>query len=220
MSIVSDFSVLTEAQRYSGTLGQTVSECNHRANERNLKGQDRKDFVDWCVARNQSYSDAQGNRYSECNARANERRLEGDARRDFLEWCVDRDDRIAITVSNIDYSLGYNKTSFSVKVKCVFVKRKSWTTTADSAVLVHEQGHFDISEMYARKLRKVFKEYKFNPQTVQADLKAILSKLNSDRRLYNELYDIETDASRNPTMQAQWNKRLADELNALKAYAE
>lgn len=129
-------------------------------------------------------------------------------------------DRIAITVSNIGYSLGYNKTSYSVKVKCVFVKRKSWTTTADSAVLVHEQGHFDISEIYARKLRKAFKEYKFNPQTVQADLKAIFTRLNSDRRLYNELYDIETDASRNPTMQKQWNKKLADELNALKAFAE
>ena len=27
--------------------GQSVSDCNHRANERNLKGQDRKEFVGW-----------------------------------------------------------------------------------------------------------------------------------------------------------------------------
>ena len=129
-------------------------------------------------------------------------------------------DRVAITVSNIGYSLTYNSTSFTVRVKCVFEKRKSWTTTIDSSVLVHEQGHFDISEIFARKLRKAFKEYKFNAKTVQADLKEIFTRINSERRLYNELYDIETNSSQNYTMQVQWNKKIADELNTLKAYAE
>ena len=129
-------------------------------------------------------------------------------------------DRVAITVSNIGYSLSYNSTSYTVKVKCVFEKKKSWTTTSDSAVLVHEQGHFDISEIFARKLRKAFKEIKFNSKTVQADLKDIFSRINSERRLYNEHYDIETNSSLNTTMQIRWNKKIADELNALKAYAE
>jgi hypothetical protein len=129
-------------------------------------------------------------------------------------------DRVAITVSNIGYSLTYNSTSFTVRVKCVFEKRKSWTTTIDSSVLVHEQGHFDISEIFARKLRKAFREYKFNAKTVQSDLKEIFTRINSERRLYNELYDIETNSSQNHTMQVQWNKKIADELNTLKAYAE
>jgi hypothetical protein len=129
-------------------------------------------------------------------------------------------DRVAITVSNIGYSLGYNSKSFTVKVKCVFEKRKSWTTTLDSLVLIHEQGHFDISEIFARKLRKAFKEYKFNAKTVQADLKEIFTRINSERRLYNELYDIETNSSQNNTMQLKWNKKIADELNELKAYTE
>ncbi len=129
-------------------------------------------------------------------------------------------DRVAITVSNIGYSLTYNSTSFTVRVKCVFEKRKSWTTTLDSSVLVHEQGHFDISEIFARKLRKAFREYKFNAKTVQPDLKEIFTRINSERRLYNELYDIETNSSQNHTMQVRWNKKIADELNALKTYAE
>ncbi|HEX6192275.1 MAG TPA: DUF922 domain-containing protein [Chitinophagaceae bacterium] len=129
-------------------------------------------------------------------------------------------DRVAITVSNIGYSLSYNSTSFTVRIKCVFDKRKSWTTTLDSLVLIHEQGHFDISEIFARKLRKAFKEYKFNGKTVQADLKEIFTRINSERRLYNEVYDIETNSSQNQTMQHQWNKKIADELLALKAYAE
>ena len=129
-------------------------------------------------------------------------------------------DRVAITVSNIGYSLSYNSTSFTVKVKCHFEKKKSWTTTLDSFVLVHEQGHFDISELFARKLRKAFKEYTFNAKTVQADLKEIFTRLNSERRRYNEQYDIETNSSLNTTMQVQWNKKIADELNTLKAYLE
>lgn len=129
-------------------------------------------------------------------------------------------DRIAITVSNIGYTLTYNSYSFKVQVKCVFEKRKSWTTTLDSTVLVHEQGHFDISEIFARKLRKAFKEYKFNPKTVQSDMKEIFTRINSERRRYNELYDIETNASTNTTMQIYWNNKIAEELKALKAYAE
>ena len=129
-------------------------------------------------------------------------------------------DRVAITVSNIGYSLTYNSTSFTVRVKCVFEKRKSWTTTLDSLILIHEQGHFDISEIFARKLRKAFKEYKFNATTVQADLREIFTRINSERRLYNQLYDVETSSSQNQTMQQQWNKKIADELLSLKAYAE
>src|SRR5262245_34545731 len=73
--------------------GQAVSDCNQRASARNLKGQDRKDFVDWCVARSDPFDDSQGNRYSDCNARANQRGLRNEERRDFIDWCVGRDER-------------------------------------------------------------------------------------------------------------------------------
>ena len=73
--------------------GQVVSDCNQRANARNLKGHDRKDFVDWCVARSDRFDDAQGNRYSDCNARANQRGLGNEERREFIDSCVGHDDR-------------------------------------------------------------------------------------------------------------------------------
>lgn len=129
-------------------------------------------------------------------------------------------ENVAITVANIGYSLSYNKTTYTVKVKCVFEKSKSWTATSDSAVLVHEQGHFDISEIYARKLRKAFREYKFNANTIQADFKEIFTRIRSERKLHNELYDIETNASRNREQQLVWNRKIAEELKALKQYAE
>lgn len=74
--------------------GQVVSDCNHRANAREVKGQDRQDFVDWCVARGDPFDDAHVSRFSDCNTRATERGLHDEARRDFIDRCVDRDDRI------------------------------------------------------------------------------------------------------------------------------
>ena len=68
--------------------GQAVSECNHRANEREMKGQDRQDFVDWCTARQQTWSDDSWNRYRECYDRAIDRGLKDDKRHEFIETCI------------------------------------------------------------------------------------------------------------------------------------
>jgi hypothetical protein len=76
--------------------GQVVSECNHRANERNLKGQDRKDWVEWCESRGSSYKydyDRYG-RERDCYRRANDKNLRGDDRANYLRRCLaDTDSR-------------------------------------------------------------------------------------------------------------------------------
>ena len=68
--------------------GQAVSECNHRANERELKGAERQDFVDWCTARQRTWSDDSWTRYRECYDRATDRGLMDDKRREFIETCI------------------------------------------------------------------------------------------------------------------------------------
>jgi hypothetical protein len=75
--------------------GDVVSECNHRANERKLKGQDRQEWVDWCIDRGaaRGYRDDDWNRERNCYRNAYERGLTGDARRDYLRRCVDDADR-------------------------------------------------------------------------------------------------------------------------------
>jgi len=71
--------------------GQVVSECNHRANERKLKGQDRKEFTEWCESRGAQYG-YDDNRYSrerECYRKADNKELKGDKRQKFLANCLD-----------------------------------------------------------------------------------------------------------------------------------
>lgn len=42
-----------------------------------------------------------------------------------------------------------------IKIHTVFDCNRSWTKSLDTNLLKHEQLHFDISELYARRLRKV-----------------------------------------------------------------
>jgi hypothetical protein len=69
--------------------GQVVSDCNHRANERNLKGQERKDFTEWCESRGARYQ-YDYRRYDgekSCYQKANNKGLTGDKRSNFLDKC-------------------------------------------------------------------------------------------------------------------------------------
>lgn len=40
----------------------------------------------------------------------------------------------------------------------LFIRSRSWMKSPDEAVLKHEQGHFDITEIYARKLKQAVGE--------------------------------------------------------------
>jgi hypothetical protein len=75
--------------------GQVVSECNHRANQRNLKGQDRKQWVEWCTDHGQRFS--YENRYwtndRTCYQNADNRNLSGDTRRAYVRDCLSKVDR-------------------------------------------------------------------------------------------------------------------------------
>lgn len=88
-------------------------------------------------------------------------------------------------------------------------------------MLAHEQKHFDIVELYARKLRKQIKETKF---TSYEDLKEKVETLYdaNDKAMdkYQDLYDEETDGSMNGDKQREWQAKIMKEIKALDAYKE
>jgi hypothetical protein len=75
--------------------GQRVSECNQRANDRKLKGHDRKDYVEWCVDRGDryKYDDRRFDSDRSCYRKADEKGLSGGFRQAFIVDCLDRQDR-------------------------------------------------------------------------------------------------------------------------------
>jgi hypothetical protein len=72
--------------------GQVVSECNHRANGRKLKGQDRNDFVEWCTdsSERHGFEDRRWDGDRNCYQKADKKGLSGDKRKKFVRDCLDR----------------------------------------------------------------------------------------------------------------------------------
>src|SRR5512145_2713687 len=69
--------------------GQIVADCNQRANERSETGQDRKDFVEWCLDNARPRDERSWDRDGACYSQANDRRLSGRERSDYLNACID-----------------------------------------------------------------------------------------------------------------------------------
>jgi predicted secreted Zn-dependent protease len=126
----------------------------------------------------------------------------------------------ALTSSNINIEFGYNEKGFQYSIKCNFDKNRSWVRIKNNDVLVHEQGHFDIAEIYARQLNKLMKAYRFNAKTASNDVNQLYETTMKQHRQTQTQYDQETDYSRNRPKQEQWLKKITDDLKSLEAFAD
>jgi len=87
-------------------------------------------------------------------------------------------------------------------------------------VLAHEQNHFDIVELFARRLRKQVGAMVFlNLKDAQKKVETMYSIASKEMDLYQDKYDTETDGSMNGDGQRKWNKKIADELSELEDHA-
>jgi predicted secreted Zn-dependent protease len=77
--------------------------------------------------------------------------------------------------------------------------------------LSHEQLHFDISELYARRMREMLGRQTFGPN-VRAEVRRIFKQLNQELSEFQDRYDRETDFSRDREAQAHWNAAIARRL--------
>jgi len=124
---------------------------------------------------------------------------------------------ITSTALGVEYHLKNNTLTYTIT--CRFSKTSSWGRHKTDYILQHEQGHFDITELFARKLAKELKEYKFDPRKYQDDVSKIYKKLMDEKEEYQTKYDKETDFSRNKEQQAGWLEKIKDELDELDEYA-
>ncbi len=114
------------------------------------------------------------------------------------------------TYLSIEYNISSNK--FSYNIKSLFSKDRSWGRHRSKYILGHEQGHFDIAEIFARKLHKEMSEYKFNKRTYQKDLKKIYEKVTKEKEETQNKYDEETRHSINRRLQAEWLTKIEEML--------
>lgn len=103
-------------------------------------------------------------------------------------------------------------------VYALFNKNKSWYRDQSSTLLAHEQLHFDIAELYARKARKKIKELAAAGET---DLKVYnreVQKILNESNLVDQRYDVETLHGAMTNKQKEWREKVKAEILALEKY--
>lgn len=105
-------------------------------------------------------------------------------------------------------------------VQAVFIKSKSNIVQNSDYLLKHEQLHFDICELFARKLRKVMAETDFTKvKNIQHEIQTMYNKVTMDCGKYEEKYDNDTNHGENPAKQKVWEDDVASQMKALDQYS-
>ncbi|MGB0896749.1 MAG: DUF922 domain-containing protein [Flavobacteriaceae bacterium] len=131
----------------------------------------------------------------------------------------------AITYSGMSYGFSAEiingKVWVKYDVKSFFVANKSWVKrwyTNDKELLKHEQLHFDITELFARKFRKRLSEMNFS-ENVKAEIRKVYQQITEEKKRLQKLYDDETDHSKNKQAQQRWYLNIDNELQKLIDFA-
>jgi hypothetical protein len=125
-----------------------------------------------------------------------------------------------LTESALLMSSREDKGMIKFVVKAVFIRSRSWLKTDSEHILKHEQGHFDICEIYARKLRQRIASKKFQPSKRGfAEISALYKEVNNELQKEQDRYDRETEHSVKTEKQEFWNKKIEGDLEGLKDFS-
>ena len=125
----------------------------------------------------------------------------------------------ALTTTYVGFSYSKTGSRINYNIECKFQKSRSWGRVKTDYILKHEQGHFDIAEIFSRKLNKEIKEYLAKSRNHEG-LNPIYSKLMSEKREMQEEYDSETNHSINKSKQAEWNEKIEEMLIELDPHSD
>ena len=151
--------------------------------------------------------------------------------RQILDWGFFKNDR----PSNVEHQaftwtyLGYNfktvkvdgeKANIQFEVTFRLDTAKSYFDHTrkqlnDLKLLEHEQGHADITFIYAMKLKDSLSKTTFYLKTYNVEARKIFNKIYGDMREEQLRYDSETNHSRITYEQKKWNKYFRETVSSL-----
>lgn len=139
---------------------------------------------------------------------------------DFQGTPIENAAEVAMTASSVEYNYYTSGNKIGWKVTPKFYPNLSWYIPASATdnILKHERLHFDITELYARMLRKQLQDNVHNVTDIKTLIsigKKLIAAWNAEQRKY----DIETNHSINTAAQQKWELTIRKRLDALKDYA-
>ena len=143
---------------------------------------------------------------------------------DFKASPNQNSDAVALTASGITF--GYSlKTSgeriidFSTSVEAHFYPNKSWylKDKGSTYILAHEQLHFDITELYARKFREQLIKLVVN-KNIKQQMQGLHTTINGGLDETQKRYDAQSNHSMDIDAQKKWGVFIQEELEKLDKY--
>lgn len=116
---------------------------------------------------------------------------------------------------------GENSGQLIFYVEALFFKSKSYIVKYSEYVLKHEQIHFDIAELYARKLRQKIADTDFKKvKDVRGEITRFFRQTFADFKKEEEKYDKDTQHGLNPAKQQLWNDDIQNRIKELDKYSD
>jgi hypothetical protein len=107
-----------------------------------------------------------------------------------------------------------NNNNLKISIYNSFYTGNSWVRPEErnDNILAHEQGHFDLCELYTRKLRERMSNVQVNVKTLKPVLSSIYDQVQQEYRQRQEEYENDTEHGVNLLQQKKWQQMLEREL--------
>lgn len=125
---------------------------------------------------------------------------------------------VAISMIEIGSKGFWSNNLPNYKVFVIFHRSTSWNTDTTCSILTHEQLHFDMAELYARKLRRCIVELRQNHDSEIQDYSNIMANIYKEWAQAINKYDQETFHGESKSKQEEWNEKIARDMEELKDY--
>jgi len=129
----------------------------------------------------------------------------------------------AVTDTGFRVQLECREGVLDIRVESEFYPTSSWVKPLRKSpeLLQHEQGHFDLTDLYARKMRKAIRDASIgceNDRQAEAAGKKIFDQLDREWAKAEKQYDIDTSDGTNLPKQKQASEKIAGALAELSHY--
>lgn len=126
----------------------------------------------------------------------------------------------ALSAVGISAGMSLENGNLELTVQSYFEPKESWTKEKESEYLLnHEQMHFNISEIHARRLRKEYLNADWTLKNFKTNFSKLLKQQLAEENKMQEAYDSETNHSIVNEEQARWDKFVKKELKSLEKYS-
>lgn len=103
-----------------------------------------------------------------------------------------------------------------------FYPSQSWVRPDEKneSVLIHEQGHFDLCELYTRKLRQKLDAVNINAHNMKNILQRVYNEVNAEYENRQEAYEEETQHGVDDAQEQKWTSVISKELSQTEKWAD